>query len=174
MLIQLGHSHRCSLWGQNMLSLFSDESQVPLAYFVLCIIKMAQQQSPWCFNICILVFESRLVHQDEITTGKGVAVATIHSAKGLEWDIVFVMRQNQGFCPMNWWPSADEQRQYKFNLPDGYFDSFEILQQWDPLLIHGVWPAEVYFFHLLSVSPSDIEVGHLPFILICSSLPQDL
>ena len=82
------------------------------------------------------------LHQDDITAGKGVAVATIHSAKGLEWDTVFVLRQNQGACPMSWFPNGDEQRQYQLIMPE-YFDSFAVLRKWDPLLTDGVWPEGV-------------------------------
>ena len=83
-----------------------------------------------------------LVDQDDITAGKGVAVATIHSAKGLEWDVVFVMRQNEGACPHGWWPSEDEQKFHGIMLPE-FFESFAILREWDPLITDGVWPDRV-------------------------------
>ena len=84
-----------------------------------------------------------ILHQDDIKKGKGVAVATIHSAKGLEWDIVFILRQNQGACPFVWRPHEDEQRQHGFSIPPGYYDSLDILRKWDHRITDGVWPEGV-------------------------------
>ena len=46
----------------------------------------------------------------------GVTISTIHAAKGLEWDVVFVMRQNVFFHPLPWWPSAEDSRRLSTHI----------------------------------------------------------
>ena len=39
--------------------------------------------------------------------GQGVTIGTIHAAKGLEWNTVFVMRCNEGHLPSVSWASSE-------------------------------------------------------------------
>ncbi|KAK9812338.1 hypothetical protein WJX73_003315 [Symbiochloris irregularis] len=56
----------------------------------------------------------------------GVTIGTIHSAKGLEWHTVFLVRCNEGIMPMG------EHRTY----------GTEPIPQWSPDVLHALPPAE--------------------------------
>ena len=47
-----------------------------------------------------------LAGQEEDGSAATVTISSIHAAKGLEWDTVFVMRCNQGFLPMEHWATS--------------------------------------------------------------------
>ena len=93
----------------------SDESEcIPLAYFVLVGMQETSQEK------------------------KGVTISTIHGAKGLEWDAVFVLRQNEGFLPSAAYPDTDTVVRVTDDLK--YKDCFEVLKAFDGP--RDTWPHD--------------------------------
>lgn len=101
-----------------------------------------------------------MLQQDEVGEKQGVTICTIHSAKGLEWDAVFVMRANKGFLPTGYWPSIDERRRYGIRAPEG-FDSFKVLEGYDALLEANEPIPQVRLFRSKQVS-CFVDCGHAP------------
>ena len=64
---------------------------------------------------------------------KAVVICTVHAAKGLEWDAVFVCRQNQGSHPLNFWPSGEDIRRHNLVVPPN-FDALPILERYEEML----------------------------------------
>lgn len=66
-------------------------------------------QDPGVFTLRHIAEEltRRSVHQDA-PVGDGVTLASLHSAKGLEWDAVFVVGLTEGLMPISFARTADE------------------------------------------------------------------
>lgn len=75
------------------------------------------------------------MQEDGKKKAKGVAVSTIHSAKGLEWDKVFTVQVVDGCLPMDFRPPSGEQ-------PLAHTDATEGVGHARPSLAVSPLPAE--------------------------------
>ena len=60
-----------------------------------------------------------------------MTICTIHAAKGLEWDVVFMPRLNQRYLPTAWRPEGGPLAigMQRLDVPE-QFDSFAVLREW--------------------------------------------
>lgn len=63
--------------------------------------------SPFTMAEFVAVLSQRMAHQDPPVMN-GVTLASLHSAKGLEWDAVFLCGLNEGLMPISFAKTGDE------------------------------------------------------------------